>query len=36
VQVVRADGEKTSAGEYARAAGVEAGTVLGAGARSSG
>jgi methionyl-tRNA formyltransferase len=36
VQVVRADGDKTSAGEYARAAGVEAGTVLGAGARSSG
>jgi methionyl-tRNA formyltransferase len=35
VQVVRADGDKTSAGEYARAAGVEAGTVLGAGTRSS-
>jgi methionyl-tRNA formyltransferase len=35
VQVVRADGDKTAAGEYARAAGVEAGTVLGAGARSS-
>src|SRR3954447_22685307 len=29
------DGDKTSAGEYARGAGVEPGTVLGAGARST-
>ena len=34
VQVVRADGDKTAAGEYARSAGVEPGAVLGAGARS--
>jgi methionyl-tRNA formyltransferase len=35
VQVVRADGDKTSAGEYARGAGLQPGTVLGAGARSA-
>jgi len=34
VHVVRADGDKIAAGEYARSAGVEPGAVLGAGARS--
>jgi methionyl-tRNA formyltransferase len=35
VEVVRADGDKQSAGEYARGAGVEAGAVLGEGERSA-
>jgi methionyl-tRNA formyltransferase len=35
ITVVRADGDKTSAGEYARGAGVAAGAVLGAGERSA-
>jgi methionyl-tRNA formyltransferase len=35
VTVVRADGDKTSAGDYARGAGVAPGTVLGAGERSA-
>jgi methionyl-tRNA formyltransferase len=35
VRVVRADGDKQAAGEYARAAGVEPGAVLGSGARST-
>jgi methionyl-tRNA formyltransferase len=35
VRVVRAGGEKTEAGEYARAAGIAPGAVLGAGARSA-
>jgi methionyl-tRNA formyltransferase len=35
VEVVRADGDKQAAGEYARRAGVEAGAVLGEGSRSA-
>jgi methionyl-tRNA formyltransferase len=35
VEVVRADGDKQAAGEYARGAGVEAGAVLGEGSRSA-
>jgi methionyl-tRNA formyltransferase len=35
VRVVRADGDKTDAGEYARGAGVEAGARLGGGERSA-
>jgi methionyl-tRNA formyltransferase len=34
VRVVRADGDKTAAGEWARGAGIEPGAVLGGGARS--
>jgi methionyl-tRNA formyltransferase len=35
VEVVRADGDKQAAGDYARGAGVEAGAVLGEGSRST-
>jgi methionyl-tRNA formyltransferase len=35
VEVVRADGDKQAAGEYARGAGVEPGAVLGEGSRSA-
>jgi methionyl-tRNA formyltransferase len=35
VRVVRADGERTAAGEYARTAGLEAGALLGGGERSA-
>jgi methionyl-tRNA formyltransferase len=35
VRVVRADGDKTAAGEWARSAGIEPGAMLGGGARAS-
>ena len=36
IRVVRAGGDKTAAGDYARAAGVEPGARLGGGERSAG